>query len=572
MAVYFLRVCAAATLFSAAVGNVRSFRGSEAANRDFEAEGRVDSLEVRAKLNEALDSILSVGSASNQRDRTQRVEKLMHPSFEAMPKTSPGRLGPQAVRHVLRNYFSKQHGWNIFGLDKDPSNVSAGSKEMLQHKVPGLMESVLEAREHGQGLNLPEVVAVATALERLILDESVRLLHLSYDMNGYDDAANLNATEVQEVLFTYLAIFKIRNNNNITANPTGHHRWKKNMKNQGKWHEERLFAMDSFFNYEFAQEGQVHRFSQRQYSFETVAQIVDSMADHFGRWQDGSCKVLKNRLEMSDTAGNGRVSLEDFYNTKDLPIFVLNEPVEKLRALGVLDETVPSKPTVRLANYITSTGNCGHFSEYYDVCCFNVCDSIMEDLELRFKSSSVEVGKLYGALVNLTAPPDVELNIASSPLFGAAEPRLLKSLEAIADRYGGKVPIQGRNFATWLHFAFPRDCPLPTKIEATAAEMPADAMKEVAPQEWASDMDFHMPETSEWATEDSIALLEDMQISEGKQQSGMVRSAVRVLAMLSACAAVVHTGMQHCGSIAGALHVGVGSRKKNDDFQLPLRF
>lgn len=573
MASYLVRAFTVATLLAPAWGNVGGFRGSDAAIRDFEAEGRVDAAEVRGKLNEALESVLSVGSASSQRDRMQRVEKLMTPSFEAVPKTSPGRLGPQAVRHVLRNYFNKQHGWTVFGLEKDLGNISSGSgNEMLQHMVPALMESVLEAREHGQGLTLPEVVALATALERLILDESVRLLHLSYAMNGYDDAANLNGTEAQEVLFTYLAIFKIRNKSNITANPAGHHRWKKNMRSQGKWHEERLFATDAFSNYDFAREGKVHDFSDRQYPFETLSHVVDSMADQFGRWQDGSCKVLKSRLEMVDTAGNGRVSLADFYATKDLPIFVLNEPVEKLRALGVLDETVPGEPTVRLANYVTSTGNCGHFSEYYDVCCFNACDAIMEDLEVRFKSSSVEVDKLHAALLNLTAPPDVDLNIASSPLLGAEGSRLRKSLEAIAERHGGKVPIQGRNFATWLHFAFPRDCPLPLKPATAEAAMPVDAMKEVAPQEWASDMDFHMPESAEWAADDEIPFLEDLQIGKGKEQSGFFRRMVRVLAMLSASVAVVHIGMQHCGSIAAALNIGISKRKKDDDFQLPFRF
>merc|ERR1719460_1038482 len=43
------------------------------------------------------------------------------------------------------------------------------------------------------------------------------------------------------------------------------------------------------------------------------------------------------------------------------------------------------------------------------------------------------------------------------------EGTLTSQLEQIAKAHGGKVPIHGRLFAQWLHYAFPRECPFPHK-------------------------------------------------------------------------------------------------------------
>ena len=50
---------------------------------------------------------------------------------------------------------------------------------------------------------------------------------------------------------------------------------------------------------------------------------------------------------------------------------------------------------------------------------------------------------------------------------------LRKQLEDIASASpGGKVPLHGRLFAQWLHYAFPQDCPFPHKAGATVALTP----------------------------------------------------------------------------------------------------
>merc|ERR1719409_1156545 len=37
---------------------------------------------------------------------------------------------------------------------------------------------------------------------------------------------------------------------------------------------------------------------------------------------------------------------------------------------------------------------------------------------------------------------------------------------AIAARNGGEVPLHGRMFAQWLHYAFPHECPYPHVVDS----------------------------------------------------------------------------------------------------------
>merc|ERR1719145_94251 len=51
---------------------------------------------------------------------------------------------------------------------------------------------------------------------------------------------------------------------------------------------------------------------------------------------------------------------------------------------------------------------------------------------------------------------------------------LRTQLEEIASAHGGQVPIHGRLFAQWLHYAFPRECPFPHKAGAVSLQTPAE--------------------------------------------------------------------------------------------------
>jgi len=565
-----LRSCFVATLVGIVVGNQGGFRGREASADFLALSGRnVDSSEVRATLQEALDSVFSVGSAGDRKADLQRVEKLIENTFHAMPQTSAGRLGPQAVRHVMRTYFLKNHGWTVFGLEENFGEGNRSTPDMLQARVPALMEAVLEAREHGQGLTRAEVAGLVTALERLIFDESVKMLHFAYQMNGFDANGDLTELETKEVLVSYVALFKIRNKSRIVIDPPGHARWKQSKQSKGELVRETDFVVDSMGNFDFSHEGNFNPFARKGYSFDSVAQIVDSMARKFGNWQDNTCKVLRGALESMDKAGNGRVPLREFWALNSVSIYSLTEPVEVLREIEALDESIPGHPTVRIPNYVVAETQCGHFSEYFDVCCQNACHSIMEELEGIIQAPSADPEQLLLLVANMSAGSDADLDLHDTPLLGAAGQHMRQSLRAIAQRHGGKVPLHGRSFATWLHFAFPRDCPLPLKQRAHE-EVTAQAMKEIAPQEWASDMEFQMPLDKTTWVEDDIQVFKDLEIVRSSRSS-QLRTAVRLLAMLGAATAILSIGWQHCKAMLSALRMD-SRGKKDDDFELPLRF
>lgn len=556
-----------------------SFRGT----RDSAPLGRVEAGEVRAKLQEALDAILSVGSSSSDQEKaTASIKDKMMLTFLALPKAVEDRLGPQAVHHILKSYFRQEHGWTLFGFEpaseEDLNQTNKATERLtnessttavLQEKVPAIMAAVLEAREHGQGLTLSEVAAITIAIERLILDESVNLLHMSYDMNGYFDDHSLNNKTAYEVLVTYMALFALPNKSSaLLTTPTNHHRWKSQRRSVGKLHFEGQVAVDALANFNFERQGAINPFASPEYTFETTASIADRIAQQYGRRQDEGCRVMREALEAHDVTGTGRVSVNDFHSIGAVSFFYLND--EKLREMGALDESDPFKPSVRIANYVLAPSNCNRNSNYYHVCCISTCDSILNELEGTFSSPNVNPELLLSFLItNMSNSADSDFNITASPLLGASYEHLAQSLRTIAARHNGQVPLHGKLFSKWLHFAFPRDCPLPTQ-EVKSSEQNAALMKQVAPAEWASDMDFQMPANdTSWAEDDDLPLLEDLKSV--RKESPWFRTVLRVLAMAGACIGLLGVSLQHVSDIRK--EPGIKHKKKdNDDYFLPVRF
>ena len=49
--------------------------------------------------------------------------------------------------------------------------------------------------------------------------------------------------------------------------------------------------------------------------------------------------------------------------------------------------------------------------------------------------------------------------------------QLVAQLEAIAEVHSGEVPLHGRLFAQWLHYAFQYECPYPQKSDAVVTSV-----------------------------------------------------------------------------------------------------
>eukprot|EP00408_Alexandrium_pacificum_P008314 CAMPEP_0171232086 /NCGR_PEP_ID=MMETSP0790-20130122/40230_1 /TAXON_ID=2925 /ORGANISM="Alexandrium catenella, Strain OF101" /LENGTH=336 /DNA_ID=CAMNT_0011698317 /DNA_START=20 /DNA_END=1030 /DNA_ORIENTATION=+ len=146
-----------------------------------------------------------------------------------------------------------------------------------------------------------------------------------------------------------------------------------------------------------------------------------------------------------------------------------DEPIDYLRALGVLDESNPKQPKIITVNYAMSRNNCLEASSLYAVCCRNECEGLMAHLEEKLGAPDAEPNRVADLVANL--PSDTE----HAPRNLSA--MLLQRLEQVAIVNGGKVPLHGRLFAQWMHHAYPRECPYPHEAGSINPQTPDEWMR-----------------------------------------------------------------------------------------------
>jgi len=92
-------------------------------------------------------------------------------------------------------------------------------------------------------------------------------------------------------------------------------------------------------------------------------------------------------------------------------------------------------------------------SSYYNICCVNECEELMGHIDGN-------LAKPYALPSQILAV--VELMPSSSVSHNRTLPTWLRlRLDEVAAHHGGHVPIHGRLFAQWMHFAYPRECQYP---------------------------------------------------------------------------------------------------------------
>merc|ERR1719330_146143 len=245
-----------------------------------------------------------------------------------------------------------------------------------------------------------------------------------------------------------------------------------------------MWVEDFRHTHDLMLQSQRNPFVDAQHTFETSVAFVQELAHNFGSFQDLECKSLKGRLVEMEHRGTGRVRLSRFYAGGVNGDWTLSESVDYLRNLGVLDETDPSRPSVVIANYMTSQTNCLTASGFYSVCCSDECEGLRQRLEWDIAAPSAvpaHIAELVSALHSDTV--DAPRNLSAS---------LLARLDEIAGLHGGQVPLHGRLFAQWMHHAYPRECPFP-HVSGTVSPM--------SPDDW----------MAHWGIDNVEATMEEMQ-------------------------------------------------------------
>jgi hypothetical protein len=215
--------------------------------------------------------------------------------------------------------------------------------------------------------------------------------------------------------------------------------------------------------------------------FSDMETVIAEIGERYGRFQDIECRQLKDWLvEVEDTSvgGAGRVRVADFYSRAlNDGKWQFSETVDYLRQLGALDESDAENPRVIIPNYISGPSNCVASSAYYSVCCLDECENILGQLEQIVAAPEATPERITSVISMIPS--------ATVPSNRSLSPWLHHRLDEVANHHGGLVPLHGRLFSQWLHYAYPRECQFPHISGTISPERPEDKLmtEEVASEE-----------------------------------------------------------------------------------------
>lgn len=415
-------------------------------------------------LAQEIESLL--GQQSTQ-GKLRQLEDALHPNYVSLAGGQRG-LKNAAARYSLHRYFQQRHGWSVPGLDPEGGAwTSSSPAAILEGRAPAHLQRVFEDRLK-EGMDLHELAVLAATFEHLVRVETSARLEKAFRAMEIPLWALLTDPYFTDVLEMYMLINyfgdQIGENASMLRTVAG----RANELISG-WSDTQLFLHDSSMSLAYVERGQRNPFVRWQYGFDDVLHVVEEVNSVYGMFQDKECQHLKSILLPHEDRGTGRVPLGRFHGLARAGLVQFKERKEYLRDLGVLDESDPGKPMVRIANWLLSPSNCLGSSAFYSYCCVNECNSIMAHLEHNVGAPRAGPEQLA----------DVVARHSSSTV---AAPRnisavMLGRLHEIAASQGGTVALHGHLFAEWLHSAFPRECPYPHK---------AGARRALPPREWAA--------------------------------------------------------------------------------------
>lgn len=402
--------------------------------------------------------------------RLRSIEKDLQRLVVAMPKIPNGGLQRAAVGYILHRAFVERHGWLVRNLAPEGNALAMWNESaptsILTDRVPKGVIEAFEKRAGGSSIGLHEVAVMAATLEHLVHKEALERLELAYAAHKFTSDDVLSVEEAESVLEAYMSIYILGGylsalgNSSISPEKVLHVR---NHVHEmyPNWPETRQFMLDV-----------KHRIAPNRdyFYFADVASIIEEIGEHFGEFQDRECTSLKAQLTQMELPGAaGRVRLADFYKPAvDQGDWAFTESIGYLRQLGALDESDPANPRVIISNYVSSPSNCVASSSYYSVCCRDECEGLLSHLEHELQAPDAPASRLASLVAALPSRTEEASRTLS--------PWLLARLDEVATHHGGQVPIHGRLFAQWMHYAYPRECPYPHVSGAISPERLEDML------------------------------------------------------------------------------------------------
>jgi len=417
-----------------------------------------------------LEVALGSGHRHATEKRLKRLEQMLSPMFGAMAKNANGKLGSAAAGYVLHRVFVQRHGWFIRALEPEGNSMAAWNSStpisILEERVPEHVTALFENRLGTHGLGVKELAILAGTLEHLVHVEALDRLKVSYLAQGLSQEDVLSEDDAIQLLDTYMSIYILGFLHTDLATM--------NVNTAKKLRANILEVYPTFpETQQFLREVYRSVAPKRDYVyFNEVENVIAEIGERYGRFQDIECRQFKDWLmaiEDPGVGGAGRVRVADFYGTAlNDGKWQFSESVDYLRQLGALDESDPSNPRVIIPNYISGPSNCVASSSYYSVCCIDECEGILgrlEDMIGAPEASTATITSLVSMIPSATMPSNRTLS-----------PWLHHRLEEVPKHHGGLVPLHGRLFTQWLHYAYPRECNFPHMAGSINPQRPEDML------------------------------------------------------------------------------------------------
>lgn len=413
----------------------------------------------------AMDEVLGCGDKKVTPEHLQDIKNDIRPMWRTMPNTN-GMLDWKSLRYIAHRYFMQQSSLLIRGLEPSRSlnESEAGHAEILTKEVPQHAELLFGGKRTDYSID--DAAAFLAAIEQLVFDSETHLLEKVYGQFGMDTSRHLSMKQMQRLLEAYMvnwmisedetAVMTLLRNRTLLANSFPHWTALK------EFMEGRIRLMD-FQDVRTLKPGVGSSLMDKKYTFAHAHRVVGGVTKTFQDFWQSECHTMKDQLVEMDREGVGRVRLSDFYGTGLDRDWRFGESETYLRDLGVLDESSPWKgKQVIIPNYLQAASNCIVAAPHYLVCCKNECEEMLGEIENSVGHPTVSVDQLLGVVQNISSPSSPD---DTPPVLKGA---LTEQLQKVAESHGGTVPLHGRLFAQWMHYAFPRECPFPHKTGAFA--------------------------------------------------------------------------------------------------------
>lgn len=454
----------------------RGFLGDPGHSR---AELDVDTFQ--SEVNHSVDVALGCGGRVSAEDLAS-IEKELAPIWLSMPKISEGSIERRSLRYLVHRYFDRRSAFHIRGFEPSrPVNGSDwGDADILSQRVPAFVEAVLESKHKMQkGFNMRDVALVVATIQQLVFDSETVLLEQAYSAFRRPLELSLTLGEVRGLLETYLvhwlvgddvtSIAMLLNNRTLLESAIPHWDLLVTMaEGQGRALQHRR-EQDPQSTLADKSGRPGHNALSAHFSFEDVHSIVGRITTSFASFWESECQSMKTALLEMDTHQTGRVPLSKFYSSALDSEWRFGESESYLRELGALDETSFRGKQVIIPNYIQGASNCIVSTAHYLVCCVNECEVLLGELEIAVGSSTAQPSQLLQLVVGMNSQTTLDDDFP--PTLADA---LVKQLDEIGVANNGVVPLHGRLFAQWLHYAFPRECPFPHKAGSASVLTPSE--------------------------------------------------------------------------------------------------